>query len=344
MKVLLIKTSSLGDVFHTLPAIQDAYEQIPGIRFDWVVEEGFAEIPKWHPAVKKVIPVAWRRWRKSLHRPSTWSEMSRFRKKLRASDYDLVLDAQGLLKSAVITGMAGGKSVGLSGSSCREPLASIFYKRKINVAKGEHAIQRLKKLFAGVFGYEYSSALSYGVTKSKWLEPRANTRYWIFLHGTTWETKLWPESYWHELAKKATEAGIKVFLPWGNEDERKRAARIVEGVQGAEVLNRMGLNELVAYLAFADGIVGVDTGLCHVAAAMEVPSVAIYGATDAGLTGALGPEMKVLTSELECAPCLKKDCVKQTAGMSYPPCYNELAPERIFMELSAMQKLPLAVG
>ncbi|MGB1091105.1 MAG: lipopolysaccharide heptosyltransferase I, partial [Oceanobacter sp.] len=291
-----------------------------------------------------IIPVAWRRWRKKLHARSTWKEMARFRRRLRSNKYDLVIDAQGLIKSGVIAGMALGRSIGLDSASCREPAASVFYRKKVSVAKGEHAIHRLRKLFAGIFDYKLSETMSYGIDKSRWLEPKANTKYWVFLHGTTWETKLWPESYWSELAAKAVSSGINVYLPWGTEDERIRAANITKWIDGAEVLPRMDLDELIPYLAFADGIVGVDTGLSHVAAAMEVPSIALYGATDTGLTGALGPKMRVLKSELSCAPCLSRQCKNMSPELPYPPCYKELPPERVFMELSAMQKLPLYVG
>ena len=103
MRVLLVKTSSLGDVIHTLPALTDAQRAIPGIQFDWVVEEGFAEIPAWHPAVAQVIPVAIRRWRKHPLQTLRSGEWRRFKARLRETHYDLVIDAQGLLKSAWLT-------------------------------------------------------------------------------------------------------------------------------------------------------------------------------------------------------------------------------------------------
>ena len=129
MRVLLIKTSSLGDVIHTLPALTDAARAIPGIRFDWVVEEGFAEIPAWHPAVDAVIPVAIRRWRKKPLQAVRSGEWSNFKRRLRETQYDLVIDAQGLLKSAWLTRYARAEVVGLDKSSAREPLAARFYQR-----------------------------------------------------------------------------------------------------------------------------------------------------------------------------------------------------------------------
>jgi len=164
MRVLLIKTSSLGDVLHTLPALTDAAEAIPGIRFDWVVEEAFAEIPEWHPAVGRMIQVAIRRWRKAPLKAILSGEWTTFRRQLRAREYDLVLDAQGLIKSALLSRMAKGRVVGLDKNSAREPLASRFYQQGFPVERGEHAIVRLRKLFAKALDYELpTSALDYGI-------------------------------------------------------------------------------------------------------------------------------------------------------------------------------------
>ena len=334
MKVLLIKTSSLGDVFHTLPALEDAYRAIDGLQVDWVVEEAFAAIPQWHPAVNQVIPVAWRRWRKSLLNKTTRAEMSAFRQQLRSNEYDVVLDAQGLIKSAIITRMAHGPRYGLDKNSCREPWAARAYQFPQAVAKGQHAIPRVRQLFAAVLGYDIPQGLSYGVDRTRWQRPGIDGDYWIFLHGTTWITKLWPEAYWRELAALAAQSGRQVLLPWGNEEEFQRAGRIADGLTGVDVLPKMGLNELNAYLAHAQAVAGVDTGLSHVVAALEVPSVAIYGATDAPLTGVLGPQVEVMRSHYsDCAPCLSKTCLKNEPGDIQPPCYREISPQRVFDSL-----------
>ena len=139
MRVLLVKTSSLGDVIHALPALTDAARAIPGITFDWVVEEGFAEIPTWHPSVGNVIPVAIRRWRKNLWETIKSGEWRRFKQRLRAEKYDLVIDAQGLLKSALLTRYVKAPVAGFDRDSAREPLASRFYQRRLAVARGQHA-------------------------------------------------------------------------------------------------------------------------------------------------------------------------------------------------------------
>lgn len=333
MKVLLIKTSSLGDVFHTLPAVQDAFQQRPDIEFHWVVEEGFRDIPTWHPAVTKVIPIAWRRWRKNVRDKAVRNEMKAFYQTLRNEEYDLVLDAQGLLKSAVITRMARGPRYGLDRHSARESLAALAYKHPLSVAKGTHAIERVRNLFAQALNYTMPAGQDYGVDRSRWDRPDIKGDYWVFLHGTTWDTKLWPEVYWKELAVRVTAQGSSVVLAWGNEEEKARAGRIADGVANAIVLPKMGLNALNAWLAHASAVVGVDTGLSHVVASLSVPAVAIYGATDATLTGVSGPQVEVMKSQRACAPCLSKQCLQPDDGDIQPPCYRDISPQKVFDHL-----------
>lgn len=344
MRILLIKTSSLGDVFHTFPALTDAQGQIPELRVDWVVEEAFAEIPTWHPVVAQVIPMAWRRWRKQLTKVSTWREMGQFRTKLQSAKYDLVLDAQGLVKSAAITRLVKGTRCGLDKHSAREPLASRAYDKQISVAKGEHAIHRLRKLFAQCLGYAIpDSDINYGIDTRQWPKPDLEQPYIVFIHGSAWETKLWPEHYWDELCSLAGADGFKVLLPWGNEAEQQRAQRIAAKHSHAQVLTRLSLGEIARLLAHSSAIVGIDTGLSHVAAALNVPTVAIYGATDAVLTGVLGPRVELKISNYECAPCLSRQCkFPRQAQEVYPPCYKALDPRSVWQ--AAMQQTRLKKG
>jgi heptosyltransferase-1 len=290
MQVLLVKTSSMGDVIHTLPALTDAGEAIAGIRFDWVVEEGFAEIPAWHPAVDQVIPVAIRRWRKNLL--STWrsGEWRQFKSRLQAQNYDRVIDAQGLIKSAWLTRYADAPVYGLDRESAREPFAARFYDYPQAVAKGQHAVERTRQLFAAALGYPLPEKKgSYGIDGSSFARiPGDQQPVVIFLHGTTREDKHWPEPYWVELGNQLAALGYAILLPWGNDNELARAQRIAHTVSKATVLPRMNLNELAATLNQAAGVVAVDTGLGHLAAALDTPSVSLYGPTSPVLVGAYG--------------------------------------------------------
>ncbi len=343
MRVLLIKTSSMGDVIHTLPALTDAQRAIPGIAFDWVVEEGFAEIPAWHPAVVEVIPVAIRRWRKSPLKTWRSGEWARFKQRLAGQRYDLVIDAQGLLKSAWLTRYAQAPVVGLDRQSAREPWASRFYQDKKSVAWGQHAVERVRQLFAQALGYPLPDGVGdYGLNRARLAGEPQGEPYLLFLHGTTWVTKHWPELYWRQLAEQAVAAGWQIRLPWGNDQEKARAERIAAGLPGVLVLPRLNLAGVARVLAGASACVAVDTGLGHLAAALDVPTLSLFGPTNPGFTGAYGASQQHLASDFACAPCLKKTCSYQPTTddktrfdltREQPLCFTRLAPETVMRRL-----------
>ncbi|MBT4152973.1 MAG: lipopolysaccharide heptosyltransferase I [Thiotrichales bacterium] len=347
MKVLLIKTSSLGDLLHTLPALTDAAAAIPDIKFDWVVEEGFAEIPAWHPAVDRIIPVAIRRWRKSILKTLFSGEWGQFKKELKQRPYDLIIDAQGLIKSALITKVASNtqqhcKRVGLDSDSAREPFASRFYDRAIKVEKGEHAIIRLRKLFAQALNYPLpttspNSAIHHHATA-------VDAKTILFIHGTTWVTKHWPESYWIELARLVTAEGFHIMLPWGSEVERQRAEKIAAAANErgrATVLPKLTLTELKEKFQQTSAMVAVDSGLAHLGAALAIPSVTLYGATDPKRTGTFGKDQKPLISDLNCSPCLKRSCSYKGKSSVTPACFETITPKVVLSALNVDSRLYL---
>jgi heptosyltransferase-1 len=328
MKALIIKMSSLGDIIHTLPALTDAAAAMPGIQFDWVVERPFAEIPSWHPAVKHVIPLAWRHWRKQLFNYQTYNEWRAFYKQLRLEHYDRIIDAQGLIKSAILTRLARGLHCGLNYRSAREPLASIFYQQRYPVLFQQHAVARARQLFAQALGYALPMYTpNYGIRLPA--KPLTND-YLVFLHGTTWLTKHWPESYWRTLAEKAMETGIAVQLPWGNPSELARAQRIAKGLANVKILPRLSLAEIAVMLAGAKAVIAVDSGLGHLCAALEVPTVSLYGPTNPALTGTVGKNQIHLVSSFSCAPCLQKQCTYNDNHLVYPACFTTLPPQKIW--------------
>lgn len=330
MRVLLIKTSSMGDVIHTLPALTDAQQAIPGLRFDWVVEEGFTDIPAWHPAVDAIIPVAIRRWRK--HPWQTWrsGEYRRFRQRLQQEHYDLVLDAQGLLKSAWLTRGLKALVHGLDKHSAREPLASRFYDHCHPVAPGLHAVERVRLLFARALDYEKPVTTGdYGLDRQALAGALANPppQPWLmFLHGTTWPSKHWPEADWRALAEHYSAAGLPVRLPWGNAIEHERAQRIAEGLPGVEVLPRLSIAEVAGWLAGARACVAVDTGLGHLTAALDTPCVSLYGPTLPGRVGAYGRGQVHLCAT---GPLAGK-------GDKQQPCFDGLGPQQVIAALEPL--------
>lgn len=299
MRVLIVKMSSLGDVIHTLPALTDAAETIPGIKFDWVVEEAFAEIPAWHPAVERVIPIALRRWRKSPWSSFGGSQWKRFCAELGRYHYDAVIDPQGLLKSAFISRLVRAPRFGMDKNSAREGLAALFYHHKIAVPRDMHAVERIRLLFARALGYtEPAQKGDYGVRTNLKLGDDKIPSSLLLFHGTARAEKLWPEENWIELAGLLALRNFNVWLPWGSDEEKLRAQRIAEHSPNAQVLPRLDLLGLASMLMEVDGAVAVDTGLAHLSAALDVPAVSLYGPTSIELIGAYGRNQAHIASPI----------------------------------------------
>jgi heptosyltransferase-1 len=284
-RILLIKTSSLGDVIHNLPVVSDLRARFPEARIDWVVEEAFADIPRLHPGVATVLPVAWRRWRRQLLQPATWRAMADFRRRLQAETYDAVLDTQGLVKSAVLARLARGPRFGHAAASAREALAARAYDAGFLVPHALHAVDRNRRLAAAAFGYTPAPRLDYGIAARP---PSPRGRSVVLLTASSRDDKLWPEINWVNLGRALARRGLTPLLPGGNARERERARRIAADIPGAQAVPPMPLVELAHMLAHAAAAVGVDTGLSHLAAALETPTLALYTATDPARTGVLG--------------------------------------------------------
>jgi heptosyltransferase I len=287
-RILFVKTSSLGDVVHHCPAVSDAARRFPEASIDWLVEEAFADVAAMHRSVRRVIPLALRRWRRAPWRPAVWSEVARLRRTLREERYDAVVDTQSLVKSALAASWAQGTKHGMDRASAREPLAARWYDVTHPVPKGLHAVERNRLLTAAALGYSVQDAIQYGLSS----KPGASSApFTVFLTMTSRADKLWPEERWVALGRAL---GMKVRLPWGSEEEKARAARIAGGIGEAEVLPRMTLAALSPHLAGARHVVGLDTGLTHLAAALGAATVGIYCGSDPKLTGLHAPSARNL--------------------------------------------------
>jgi heptosyltransferase-1 len=282
-RVLIIKTSSLGDVVHNLPIIHDILAAQPDALIDWVVEEAYADLPRMHPGVMRVIPVAQRRWRRSLS-AAVAEERQAFEETLRKEEYDVVLDTQGLLKSGLLARLArlapGGIRVGFSRKLARESLARLFYDRGFDVGSHLHAVERVRSLASQALGYPLQGPPQFDLRVEHrdfdWL---GRHPFVALIHATSRPEKGWPAPNWRAIVDTLYEVGLHSVLPHGTERERQDAIRIADAAPGAIVAPRLRLAEMAALLSQAQAVVGVDTGLTHLASALDVPTVALFGAT-----------------------------------------------------------------
>lgn len=288
MRILFVKTSSLGDVIHNCPAVSDTRRRFPEAVIDWVVEESFAGIVHLHPAVRRAIPVAIRRWRSQVLRPSVCKQIVDFNQALRAEPYDVIIDTQGLLKSALITWRARGVKHGYNADCAREPIAGRFYDVTHFVPRDMHAVERNRTLTAAAFGAAPAGPCEYGLVSGQGHPAPVSGPYCVLLCMTSRADKLWPESHWAELVKALAGIGRESVLPWGSEAERARCGRIVESAGSGVVPNAMPLGALAGLMKHSVAVIGVDTGLAHLAVALDVPAVGLYVCTDPALTGLHG--------------------------------------------------------
>lgn len=318
MHILIIKTSSLGDIIHTFPALTDAAYNLPGLTCDWVVEENFMEAPTWHPAVQKVLSIALRRWRQAPLAALMNGEMIKLLRQLHTNSYDLIIDAQGLFKSAIIAKLARGNSAGFNYHSARESLVGLSYNQQIIVPKKLHAIERIRRLFATALNYSYpATAPKYGLRIESW---QAERPYLIFVPATTWISKYWPANHWAELIDIAMDNGYLVFIPWYGKKELSLIEQIIKSSKAGALLPNQTLNSIATWLAGAAGVIGVDSGLTHLAVALNRPTVMLYGPTSSKLTGAIGAHNINVQGTSICAPCYNRKCKLAKMPFLNSPC------------------------
>ncbi len=294
-RILLVKLSSLGDVVHLFPAVTDLAARYPGAEIAWAVETPYAELVRLHPAVSRAIPVGLRALRDRPWSIAAWRALRESKAALRSQRWDYVVDAQGLIKSACVSRWSRSPVFGLDRASARERLAARLYDVKLAVPRNLHAVERNRQLLAQVFGLRAALPARYGLVapgaRPSWLPAG---RYAVLLHAASRPDKRWPDDRWIALGKRLAQAGYPVVLPGGSDAERADAARIARAIGASAVAAPpMTLAEAAAVLAHAGGVVGVDTGLSHLAVALGVPTVGIYCATSPGLTGLHGGDLAV---------------------------------------------------
>lgn len=288
-RILLVKTSSLGDVIHNLPVVSDIRTNLPDAAIDWVCEAPYADLVALHPGVRRALPVNLRHLGKNYFSSGAWREFFANKRDIGREYYDLIIDTQGLVKSAWIATFASGIRAGYEWSSAREPLASWLYQRTFSVAKCQHAVIRNRQLAAQALGYQIADAADYGLRLSAarfhWL---GDLRYAVFLHATSRADKMWPEDHWIALGRRLAAQDFQIVLPWGTEAEKRTSEGLAAMMPNAIVAPRLALSEAAQLLGQAALVLGVDTGLAHLAVALGTPTIGIYTATRTELTGLYG--------------------------------------------------------
>lgn len=337
-RVLVVKLTSMGDLVQALPALSDAARAVPGIVFDWVVDEAFAEVPQWHPAVRRVIRTAHRRWRQAELFGA--GEVRAFLRELRSERYDAVIDTQTNLKSALVTAMARGPKHGPDSASVREKPAHWAYRHHYTIPRDQLAIDRWRQLYARILDYPLPvTPPDFGLGDREWPQPAElpGGPFLVFVTNASWDNKYWTVSHWRELADCAAAKGLEVLLTWGSEVERQRTAALAEGVANARLLPRMSLTDLAGILVKSAGAICMDTGLAHVSAALDVPTVTLYGPTSPALIGATGARSRhIVASGFSCIPCYRRDC--RVPGYQGPEaqCLKAIQPQQVWETFLAL--------
>ena len=331
LKILLVKLSSLGDLIHVFPALTELQEHHPEAEVTWIVDQPFAEVPLWHPVVKKVIVAPLRQLKQQGWSLKAFHTLKDLIKTIRAEKYDYVIDAQGLFKSAFLARVAKGYRVGF-GRGCLRENVWWLYQHWVFIPFRVHAIKRVKALFSEIGKYVSVSETNYGL--KKW-QP-VQSKIILFAHGTTWASKHYPDPLWKKMAEIVTKAGYEVWLPYASPKELKRAELLKVNDQ-VKILPKMSLNQIRDMLLKVSGVIAVDTGLAHIAAALSIPCVTLYGPTDPAKIGTMGEHQKQLKAVFECAPCGKRECTHPDRVQPItPPCFKTLPPAEVWKAMQAL--------
>lgn len=332
----------MGDLIQTLPALTEAGRNISDIQFDWVAEEAFKDIPSWHSKVDKVISMANRRWKKNPFKSLRKGEIKDFYRQLRGEKYDIIIDAQSNLKSALVTYLAKGIRFGVSSEDVREFGAHFAYDKTISVPRIENHCLRMRRIFSQVLDYSMDeSMIDYGIDLT--LLPKINfeipTPFIFITHTVSRDNKLWPFENWEKLIRKIGEHGFFVALPWWTDIEKTRAEKLSEISEKVIVLPKFNLSEKAPIIKTASAMVSCDTGLAHLAAALNIPNVVLYGPKDPKLHATVGKhQIHLFANYPPCAPCDRSRCYAKEKATMYSPCLEKISADSVLEELLVLLK------
>jgi len=285
MSLLVVRPSSLGDLVYALAIVSDVARHRPDVAIDWVAESGFVPLLSLEPRIRRIVPLALRRWRKAPWAAANRRDARDFVRALRAERYDVVLDAQEQVKGALVACLARGTRHGFDRASAREPVATLLDHVHHAVPRTLHFVDRMRMLAAAALGYEVDCAPHWQLRPPAAPDVVPERRFAVALTATSRVDKHWPEERWRELVARLAQAGLAVLLPWGSPAEERFCRRLAAGAPGATVPAWLSLPQAAALLQAAELCVGVDTGFTHLGAALGTPTVAIFTATDAARHG-----------------------------------------------------------
>jgi heptosyltransferase-1 len=312
--ILLVRLTSMGDIIHNFPAVTDLSQHFPQARIDWLVGRDFVQLPRLHPAIHTVIPCAERQWRKNLFKKQSWQEFKACRNTLKQTPYDIVIDSQGLLKSAWFSRIPKRRSAGYNARSAKEALASYFYTQTYQVSTKLNAIARNRLLTGLACGYTPDTALDYGLPvfakTLPWLNPAPAI---VFVTATSRIDKQWPLTHWITLGQALSQQGFQIVLPWGSTAEQAYCQQLAQHFP-AILPPALSLQDAAVMLQTAKLVIGVDTGLTHLAAAVNTPVVMLFCASDPSLTGVQSTQYAVNLGKHH-APACPQEVIKAVEGL-----------------------------
>ncbi len=327
MKHLIIKMSAIGDLIHLFPAITDVWRK-RGEKFDWIVYKNFASLVGLHPAIDCVIPVGLK-YRK-LSDAFGYEGVAWTYKRVRKESYKNCFDLQGNIKSALVTYCCRGHRVGYTKEAMREGAGHIAYQTKIPSTE-THIINKHRAFFGSFFGYDYRELpLSFGIEK----EHVEADNCIILIPNASWRSKLWPEKYWRELAKKISERGISIALPQGSDEEVIRAKRVIEGIENATLLPKMDFEGLATFFVKARMVIGLDTGLTHLAQALDIPTLLLLGPNKIEYIGIMQGRGTTLTVNHLCRCSEKRICTQDKKNF----CLSKLKVDEVLKHITSVNK------
>lgn len=345
MRILIVKISAMGDVLHALPVLDYLKQASPGCEIDWVVEEVFADLLRGNPLIAKLHTVRFKQWKQKPFSRMTISEILVVRTGLTQQNYDLVIDIQGNIKSGIVAWLSGcSRRVGFSRRVAQESLNALFISRRVVLQpEDRHITDQYLRIAAASFDLPFSRLQLHSdvctlreddLAVEDLLKNYRRGGPLILIHtGTTWQTKFWYEAGWVELGHKiiASIPNAVLLLSWGNDSEGAAAKRITTALGDQSVqLEKFSIMRLAALVKKVNLVMGGDTGIVHLAAAVGTPTVSYYRASDGLRSGPRGENHIVVQAPMPCARCFRTRCEKDGE------CRESITPELL---LQAIRKV-----